>query len=100
MGLKAGGPFAETIRYQLLHRTASAILEARRFGAPHAVMIVQAFRPGSESLADYEAFGRHLGVGLSTGTLTPVPRHTDPVLFLGWAVSPLCTDAEIARTAV
>lgn len=29
-------------RYQLLHRTASAVIEARRFGARHAVMLVNA----------------------------------------------------------
>ena len=32
------------IRYQLLHRTASAVIEARRFGAHNAVMLVHSLR--------------------------------------------------------
>ena len=31
------------MRYQLLHRTASAVIEAKRFHARSAVMIVQSF---------------------------------------------------------
>jgi hypothetical protein len=46
------------IRYQLLHRAASAVLEARRFHAKFAVMLVQSFvESDSENhFADYEAF--------------------------------------------
>ena len=31
------------IRYQLLHRSASALIEAHRFAAPHALMLVHSF---------------------------------------------------------
>ena len=42
------------IRYQLLHRTASAIIEARRFHAQHAVMLVHSFSQTEEWFPDYE----------------------------------------------
>src|SRR5690606_33057154 len=45
------------LHYQLFHRTASALLEAERFGAAHAVMMVQSFVDDPLSLADYIAFG-------------------------------------------
>lgn len=37
------GPIPGHIRYQLLHRTASAVIEAKRFHCKSAVMIVQSF---------------------------------------------------------
>ncbi len=39
---------SDTTRYQLLHRTASAIIEAQRFNAAHAVMLVHSFSQSSE----------------------------------------------------
>jgi hypothetical protein len=41
--LGMAGDVPETLRYQLLHRTASAVSEAERFGAPCAVLLVQSF---------------------------------------------------------
>ena len=46
----------KTIRYQLLHRTASAIIEARRFNAAHAVMMVHSFSQTHEWFDDYSKF--------------------------------------------
>jgi len=87
---------ADTIRYQLLHRTASAIIEARRIGADIAIMLVQSFRPSSPSEADYISFGVALGAAPAIGKLVRVPGHMDPALYLGWATSPLSSDADIA----
>jgi hypothetical protein len=98
--LQVTSAFPANIRYQLLHRTASALLEARRFGAAHAVMLVQAFRPTGDSFSDYQAFGQCLGISVGTGMLSRVPHHANPRLHLGWAVSPLCSDPEIVRAAV
>jgi hypothetical protein len=55
------------IHYQLLHRTASAIIEAKKFNAPIALMLVHAFEKTKEkydeSLQAYcrflELFGKH-----------------------------------------
>ena len=45
------------LRYQLLHRTASALIEAERFSASTAVMLVHSFSSKSEWLEDYVKFG-------------------------------------------
>ena len=43
----------DSIRYQLLHRAASAMVEARRFNAAHAMMLVHSFSPSDEWFDDY-----------------------------------------------
>ena len=44
------------IRYQLLHRTASAIIEAEKFKAENALMLVHSFSQSDEWFEDYEQF--------------------------------------------
>lgn len=88
------------LRYQLVHRTASAILEAKRTGARYAVMMVQAFRESTQCEADYLAFGDFFKASLEKNRLVQLGGHNSPELFLGWAVSPLCSDSDIARAAV
>jgi len=46
----------ENIRYQLLHRAVSAILEAERFNSDEAVMVVHSFSSTNEWLDDYQNF--------------------------------------------
>jgi hypothetical protein len=46
----------EHIRYQLLHRTVSAIIEARKFNAKTALMLVHSFSPSYEHFEDYNEF--------------------------------------------
>ena len=72
------------IRYQLLHRTASAILEARRFLAVHAVMLVHSFSQSDEWFDDFKAFSALLGASAEKGKLVQAPSHTQPTLHLGW----------------
>ena len=48
--------FDSSIRYQLLHRTASAILEAERFLASNAMVIVHSFSPSDEWFEDFAKF--------------------------------------------
>ena len=45
-----------TVRYQLLHRTVSAILEAKRFRTSEAVMVVHTFSKTNEWFEDYQYF--------------------------------------------
>lgn len=54
--LGIGMAFPEDIRYQLLHRTASAIIEARRFTARHAVLMVHSFSQNDQWFEDYANF--------------------------------------------
>lgn len=75
---------APDLRYQLLHRTASAIIEARRFIAAHAVMIVHSFSQQDAWYEDFEKFAAALGVQAEKGRLVPAPGHAAPTLHLGW----------------
>lgn len=86
------------LRYQLFHRTVSAILEAERCGAFAAVMLVQAFPGAKLSFTDFEAFGAHLGVTVKTECIVEVPFVDHLKLFLGWVSSPVADDELIANT--
>jgi HD domain len=73
------------IRYQLLHRTASALIEAKRFAAPHAVMLVHAFGENAGSFADFQAFGQLYGADVAENSLCRVTDVHGVALHLGWA---------------
>jgi hypothetical protein len=60
------------LRYQLLHRTATAILEAQRFAAHHSLMLVHSFSAKDAWLNDYQAFAQRMG---GTG---PRPTRSPP----------------------
>ena len=57
-------PPDDALRYQLLHRTVSALLEAERVGATVAAMIVVSFIKDPASLADFSAFTSCMGGSL------------------------------------
>jgi len=63
------------VRYQLFHRAVSAILEAKRFRASDAAMVVHSFSPANKWLDDYQAFlalfGLQAGVDEAVSTCTP-----------------------------
>ena len=83
-------------RYQLVHRTASALIEADRIGAEYAIMMVQSFRKSSPSISDYVAFGNYFNVALSANTITRLTQHTKPKLYLAWAISTVCSDQDVS----
>jgi hypothetical protein len=72
------------IRYQLLHRTASAIIEAGRYGARHAVMLVHSFSPTHAWLDDYRAFARLFDVEADAGTVVRAGELDGVMLHLAW----------------
>ncbi len=73
------------LRYQLFHRTAAAVLEARRFNAPTAIMIVQSFSQDHAWFEDFEAFSAFLlGKGVSRGALSVKADLGDVSLQLAW----------------
>lgn len=78
-------PPSKTLRYQLIHRTAAAIVEAHRFGLTDAAMIVQSFSPKAQWLGDFEDFAAALGTkaGLDRAGSTVLPNGM--TLTLGWA---------------
>jgi len=53
----------QNLRYQLFHRTASAIIEARRFQADMAMVIIQSFSHTHMHYQDFANFCSYLGVG-------------------------------------
>ncbi len=87
------------VRYQLVHRTASAVLEARRWRMPMALMLVQSFGESRTSWQDFAVFSEILGCSATRGCLARAARPRDIVLFLGWVDSPKASDA-VASAAV
>jgi hypothetical protein len=73
-----------TTRYQLLHRTASAILEARRFTASHAVMLVHSFSQDDAHFDDFGAFAALLRAEPRKYGFARSEQHSEPTLHLGW----------------
>lgn len=57
------------IRYQLLHRAASALIEAQRFFAVTAVMLVHSFSSEDIGLEDYRAFTSLFGISSAPNKL-------------------------------
>ena len=82
-----------TVRYQLLHRTASAIIEAKRFGARHAVMLVHSFSQSNLWFEDYSAFAALLGGRAEVNRITSIGERDGVYLHLGW----VCGDEEYLK---
>jgi len=78
-------PLPPQLRYQFLHRTVSAVIEAQRFCASQAAMIVHSFSPTDEGLADYQVFLGCFGVRGRPGELVPVGCCAGVSLYCGWA---------------
>jgi len=78
------------VRYQLLHRTACAVIEAERFNATHAAMIVHSFSQKQKptGLGDFENLLCKMKVkSLEAGKLHEVTERNIPFgvsLSLGW----------------
>jgi hypothetical protein len=79
------GEGCETLRYQLFHRTASAIIEARRFRARDAVMIVHSFSDTDAGFDDYKAFAELFGMQAGIGELLFIGERNNTRLHIGWA---------------
>jgi hypothetical protein len=76
---------ARGLRYQLLHRTVSAIYEARSQKAKSALMLVHSFLESPESLADYLSFASALGLRDAGVNRISSPVEGQEIdLRLGW----------------
>ena len=76
--------FDDSIRYQLIHRTASALITAQQFHAGSAVMMVQAWDAPASRRKDFEAFCLALGSKQCGHLVHQVPGFERPKLFLAW----------------
>jgi len=72
------------IRYQLLHRTASALIEAQRFCAPHALMLVHSFSQEHKWFNDFAAFVGLYGKEVVPDSIVYVGERSGKHLYLGW----------------
>jgi len=83
LGLDLGivGP----LRYRLLHRTASAVLEARRYHAGQAAMVVQSFCPKRSWFEDFRQFAQAMGLTVDApGKMSGSKLCGDVEVRLGW----------------
>ncbi len=71
--------------YQLVHRTASALILAERFRAPVAVMLVHSFSPDNEWFDVFASFARVMGADARPNQLAEARHVRHTLLFLGWA---------------
>jgi hypothetical protein len=74
----------DDIYYQLLHRTASAMIEARRFNARNAVRLVHSFSPAGSWFAEYARFLALFTVAAHKDTLHYLNTVDGIELFAGW----------------
>jgi hypothetical protein len=76
---------AAHIRYQLLHRTAAALIEAERFDGTHACMIVHSFSPRRSWFRDFQQFAALLGIEAKPDEAGFVQLPSGKQLIIGWA---------------
>lgn len=73
------------IRYQLLHRTASAIIEAKMFNAQNALMLVHSFSQSDEWFEDYSQFLALFGLeGITPDSLVFAKNINGIDLYFSW----------------
>jgi hypothetical protein len=73
------------LRYQLLHRTAAAVLLAEEFVANAAAMIVHSFSPTRMWHSDFESFASAMGGVVQESGLISAGERGGVQLYLGWA---------------
>jgi hypothetical protein len=75
----------QRIRYQLLHRMASPVIEAVRLNARHAVMLIHSFSGLNESYNDFAAFIALYGhASVQPDKLYRLGAVGDTTLHTGW----------------
>jgi len=84
---KLGLPYPppDHIRYQLLHRAAAAVIEAERFNADCAAMIVQSFSPEHAWFEDFEEFLGLFGIDSVKRNQRYKTEKLGITLYFGWA---------------
>lgn len=73
------------VHYQLLHRTASALIEAHRFDANCAGMIVHSFSPERRWFDAFARFADLMGADASSDAAIRITVPSGKTLMLGWA---------------
>ncbi|WP_230980723.1 DUF6946 family protein [Rossellomorea arthrocnemi] len=76
-------------RYQLFHRTASAVIEARKIHAQHALMLVHSFSQQEKWFEDYKEFVNLFGVKAKKDTVVGPVDVNGIQLYFGWVTEPI-----------
>ena len=73
------------LRYQLFHRTASAVIEAERYKSDIAIMLVHSFSQTHKWFGDYAAFADLMKCeGVHLGNVVKSELATIRPIYLGW----------------
>ena len=73
------------LRYQLLHRTASAVYEAQRYRAHRAIMLVHSFSPTKRWFDDFARFSDAMGMSIKLpDTVSPLKLCEKISLRIAW----------------
>jgi hypothetical protein len=72
------------VRYQLLHRTASAVIEADRFRAEHAMLLIHSFSSTHAWFEDYAAFAALWGIKAEINRVHSTRLPTGGALHFAW----------------
>lgn len=75
-----------SIYYQLLHRTASAIIEAKRFHVTKAMMLVHSFSQEHKWFPEFREFAGQLGVDVELNNISYCGKRSGVDLYVGWVV--------------
>lgn len=78
-------PLPLTLRYQLLHRSASAVIEADRFKTDEAAMIVHSFSQVGAWYEDFAAFAELVGLKPTRDRLLTFTLPSGKPMHLAWA---------------
>jgi len=84
--LELEGEDLSDIYYQLLHRTASAIIEAKRFHAATAAMLVHSFSQEHKWFPEFRDFAGKLGVEAELNKVHSCGERSGIDLYTGWIV--------------
>jgi hypothetical protein len=77
---------AGSIRYQLLHRAASAVITGEQFRATAAIMLVHSFSEKHVGWADYQSFAALFGVEATEGVVQKLGRDPRIPFFGVWVM--------------
>lgn len=78
----------ETIRYQLLHRTVSALIQAERFTAQNALVLIHSFSSSQEHFDDYAKFLTLFNVVAEKESIVGPIKMSGVDVFFCWATEP------------
>lgn len=76
------------LRYQLLHRTASAVIEAERFNADTALMLVHSFSSSDSGFSDFQLFAQLFCANVAPDRIYRIGNHGLTAIYIAWVRNP------------